>query len=96
MKFEISPKGKLFQVAARLFYQHGYRAIGVDTIVSEHRALIIRAEALEQADRRRIKEMLGEPFEIRRREVRLPLGPEQAWRSMLLRALEVLREVIRT
>jgi AcrR family transcriptional regulator len=30
-----TPKEKLFQTAARLFYQHGYRAIGVDTIASE-------------------------------------------------------------
>ena len=35
MKIEASPKDKLFQTAARLFYQHGYRAIGVDTIASE-------------------------------------------------------------
>jgi AcrR family transcriptional regulator len=30
-----TPKEKLFQTAARLFYQHGYRAIGVDTIAAE-------------------------------------------------------------
>jgi len=92
--------GPLPVQATNLMYQLRLKVIaleaGVDTIVREHRALIIRAEALEQADRRRIKEMLGEPFEVRRREVRLPLGPEQVWRSMLLRALEVLREVIRT
>jgi AcrR family transcriptional regulator len=35
MKTEITPKDKVFQTAARLFYQHGYRAIGVDTIASE-------------------------------------------------------------
>ncbi|MBK8986830.1 MAG: TetR/AcrR family transcriptional regulator [Chloroflexi bacterium] len=35
MKNEITPKDKLFQTAARLFYQHGYRAIGVDTIAAE-------------------------------------------------------------
>jgi AcrR family transcriptional regulator len=35
MKIATSPKEKLFQTAARLFYQHGYRAIGVDTIASE-------------------------------------------------------------
>lgn len=35
MKTEISPKEKLFQTAARLFYQHGYRSIGVDTIAAE-------------------------------------------------------------
>jgi AcrR family transcriptional regulator len=35
MKTEITPKEKLFQTAARLFYQHGYRAIGVDTIAAE-------------------------------------------------------------
>ncbi len=34
MKVEPSAKEKLFQTAARLFYQHGYRAIGVDTIAS--------------------------------------------------------------
>jgi AcrR family transcriptional regulator len=35
MKTEAAPKDKLFQTAARLFYQHGYRAIGVDTIAGE-------------------------------------------------------------
>lgn len=35
MKTEATPKEKLFQKAARLFYQHGYRAIGVDTIAAE-------------------------------------------------------------
>jgi len=35
MEIEASPKDKLFQTAARLFYQHGYRATGVDTIASE-------------------------------------------------------------
>lgn len=35
MKSTIPPKDKLFQVAARLFYQHGYRATGVDTIAGE-------------------------------------------------------------
>jgi AcrR family transcriptional regulator len=36
MKTEIiTPKEKLFQTAARLFFQHGYRAVGVDTIAFE-------------------------------------------------------------
>lgn len=35
MKTATSPKEKLFQTAARLFYRHGYRAVGVDTIASE-------------------------------------------------------------
>jgi AcrR family transcriptional regulator len=35
MKNAITPREKLFQTAARLFYQRGYRAIGVDTIASE-------------------------------------------------------------
>jgi AcrR family transcriptional regulator len=35
MKIEGSPKDKLIQTAARLFYQHGYRAIGVDTLASQ-------------------------------------------------------------
>lgn len=35
MKTGITPKDQLFQTAARLFYQHGYRAIGVDTIAAE-------------------------------------------------------------
>lgn len=35
MKKEIAPKDQLFQTAAHLFYQHGYRAIGVDTIAAE-------------------------------------------------------------
>lgn len=35
VKTEVAPKEKLFQTAARLFYQHGYRAIGVDTIAAE-------------------------------------------------------------
>jgi AcrR family transcriptional regulator len=35
MKIEATPKDKLFQTAAQLFYQNGYRAIGVDTIAAE-------------------------------------------------------------
>lgn len=35
MKMDITPKDKVFKTAARLFYQHGYRAIGVDTIAAE-------------------------------------------------------------
>ena len=35
MKTDITSKDKVFQTAARLFYQHGYRAIGVDTIAAE-------------------------------------------------------------
>lgn len=35
MKNETTPKEKLFETAARLFYQHGYRAVGVDTIAAE-------------------------------------------------------------
>lgn len=35
MKPEATPREKLFQKAARLFYQHGYRAIGVDTIAAQ-------------------------------------------------------------
>jgi AcrR family transcriptional regulator len=35
MKTAVTPKEKLFQTAARLFYQHGYRAVGVDTIAAE-------------------------------------------------------------
>jgi AcrR family transcriptional regulator len=35
MKTEAAPKDKLFQTAASLFYQHGYRATGVDTIAAE-------------------------------------------------------------
>src|SRR5574341_2508378 len=35
MKTNATPKDRLFQTAARLFYKHGYRAIGVDTIVAE-------------------------------------------------------------
>ena len=34
MKAEIAPKDPLFQTAARLFYQQGYRATGVDTIAA--------------------------------------------------------------
>ena len=35
MKTEISPREKVFQTASRLFYQSGYRAVGVDTIAAE-------------------------------------------------------------
>jgi AcrR family transcriptional regulator len=35
MKKEVAPKDKIFQTATRLFYQNGYRAIGVDTIAAE-------------------------------------------------------------
>jgi AcrR family transcriptional regulator len=35
MKKEVAPKEKVFQTASRLFYQNGYRAIGVDTLAAE-------------------------------------------------------------
>ena len=35
MKKETTPKDKVFQTASRLFYQNGYRAIGVDTLAAE-------------------------------------------------------------
>lgn len=35
MKIASAPKEKLFQTAARLFYRHGYRAVGVDTLAAE-------------------------------------------------------------
>jgi AcrR family transcriptional regulator len=35
MKTSTTPKEKLFQTAAQLFYQQGYRAVGVDTIASQ-------------------------------------------------------------
>jgi AcrR family transcriptional regulator len=35
MQTESAPKNRLFQTAARLFYQRGYRAIGVDTLAAE-------------------------------------------------------------
>ena len=35
MKLVTSPRDRLFHTAARLFYQHGYRAVGVDTLAAE-------------------------------------------------------------
>lgn len=35
MKNATTPKDRLFETAARLFYQHGYRAVGVDMIAAE-------------------------------------------------------------
>lgn len=35
MKKEVAPKDKVFQTASRMFYRHGYRAIGVDTLAAE-------------------------------------------------------------
>jgi AcrR family transcriptional regulator len=35
MKKQVTPRDQVFQTAARLFYQNGYRAVGVDTIAAE-------------------------------------------------------------
>jgi AcrR family transcriptional regulator len=35
MNDKLSPKDKLFQTAARLFFERGYRAVGVDAIAAE-------------------------------------------------------------
>ena len=35
MKKDMAPKDRVFQTASRLFYQHGYRAVGVDTLAAE-------------------------------------------------------------
>lgn len=35
MDKEVTPKDRVFQTASRLFYQNGYRAVGVDSLVAE-------------------------------------------------------------
>ena len=35
MKSKLAPREKVFQTAARLFYRHGYRAIGVDRLAEQ-------------------------------------------------------------
>jgi len=35
MKKQVAPRDQVFQTAARMFYQHGYSAIGVDSITAE-------------------------------------------------------------
>ena len=35
MKKEVAPKDKVFQTASHLFFKHGYRAVGVDTLAAE-------------------------------------------------------------
>jgi transcription-repair coupling factor (superfamily II helicase) len=90
--------GPLPETAQNLLYQLGLKAVAVhaqvEAIVAEHRELVIRSEALENVDRKALQRALGERVTVRRREVRLPLGPELVWRAELERTLEVIRDLM--
>jgi hypothetical protein len=81
-----------------LLYQLQLKSIAleaeVEAIVVERRELVIRAEALQEIDRSALQRVLGARIKVRRREVRLPLGPEQVWRAELLRTLEAIRDLM--
>jgi hypothetical protein len=80
-----------------LLYQLRIKSIalqaGVDAIVSERDEMIIRAQALEEIDRRALQRVLGERIKVRRREVRLPPSPELVWRAELVRTLQAIRDL---
>jgi transcription-repair coupling factor (superfamily II helicase) len=88
--------GPLPETARNLLYQLRLKALAiraqVEAIVAEHRELVIRADVLENMDRHELQRALGKRIGVRRREIRLPLGPEQVWRAELARTLEVLRD----
>ncbi len=89
--------GPLPETARNLLYQLRLKAVAiraqVEAIVAERRELVIRAKVLEYVDRKDLQRALGERIAVRRREIRLPLGPEQIWRAELARTLETLRDL---
>jgi transcription-repair coupling factor (superfamily II helicase) len=90
--------GPLPEPAQNLLYQLRLKAVAIDAqveaIVSEHRQLVIRAEALEYVNREALKRALSERITVRRREIRLPLEQEQVWRAELMRTVEVIRDLV--
>jgi transcription-repair coupling factor (superfamily II helicase) len=89
--------GPLPQAAANMLYQLRLRALAiearVETIMTEHREIVIRSEALEYADRAELKRKLGDQIQVRRREVRLRLGAEAVWRAELMDTLRAIRDI---
>jgi transcription-repair coupling factor (superfamily II helicase) len=89
--------GSLPPPALNLLYQLRLKAIaleaGVDAIVAEHNEVVVRAAVLEYADRSALRSALGGQIKVRRREVRLRLGPEKVWRAELVRVLERIRDL---
>jgi hypothetical protein len=66
----------------------------VESIVAEHREIVLRSERLEDVDREALQRALGARIKVRRREVRLPLGEEAVWRAELARTLEAMRDLL--
>jgi transcription-repair coupling factor (superfamily II helicase) len=88
--------GPLPASALNLLYQLGLKSVAlearVETIVTEHNEISIRAEALERVDRTALQRALGEGIKVRRREIRLRLGAKEVWQAELMRALEAIRD----
>ena len=72
--------GPIPELAQNLLYQLRLKALAiqaeVESIVAEHREIVLRSEGLESLDLGVLQRVLGARIKVRRREVRLPLGEE--------------------
>lgn len=88
--------GPLPVPALNLLYQLRLKVIAlqaqVEAIVVEYKEVAIRSEALEYINRGVLQQALGERITVRRRELRMPLDADRAWRAELVRVLEVVQE----
>ena len=88
--------GPLPVLAQNLLYQLQLKAMAlearVEAVVAEFNHLVLRSDALEEVDRVALQRALGERIRVQRREIYLPLGPEEVWRAELVRTLQVMYE----
>ena len=90
--------GPLPPATENLLYQLRLKSVALDasieSIMAEHRQIMIRAAALDDVNRSALQRALGERIKVRRREVCLPMEQGQVWRAELMRTLEVIRDLM--
>jgi len=96
MKKEVTPKDKVFQTAARLFYQNGYRAIGVDMLAAESGIGKMTLYRHYPSKDDLIVAYLKESNEIFWRNFDLVTGEVRTPREKLLAFFEALQEYVNT
>ncbi len=81
----------LFQLKLKLLAIEG----GVQSVVTETGQLVVRAESLENIDRNGLARRLGSAIQVTRRQVTLPLHPNQeVWEAELEKTLRLISRMI--